>query len=365
MDQRLSPYFSSSYQEARGKILTAFNHAAGQVETYTHPLHTAPDGTPLCTDVLWLGPKDARAKLLISSGLHGIELFAGSAIQLKSLQDGTFSALPDDVAVVMIHALNPYGAFHERRVNEDNIDLNRNFIDWPGPVPESSRLTVKLQEALLPEKWNWPLILAKSLFYRLRYGGKELQAAIQGGQYSKPEGLFYGGADAAWSNIVFRDIASRCMDNTACLAHVDIHTGLGPRGHGELIMTDSEGSETVKRARQWWDAETIRSTASGTSVSANTQGSIHNAFNGLAPGNCQTTLVALEFGTQPLFKVLKALAFDNWVHGRDQSPDNLEKARQQMREAFAPRDLVWQEKVLGRGADVIAQAVQGLRRSLG
>ena len=32
----------------------------------------------------------------------------------------------------MIHALNPFGFAHLRRANEDNVDLNRNFVDHEG-----------------------------------------------------------------------------------------------------------------------------------------------------------------------------------------------------------------------------------------
>ena len=39
------------------------------------------------------------------------------------------------VDVLMLHAINPHGFSHLRRGNEDNVDLNRNFIDWTAPPP--------------------------------------------------------------------------------------------------------------------------------------------------------------------------------------------------------------------------------------
>ncbi len=47
------------------------------------------------------------------------------------------ASVPDDLAVVLIHAINPYGFAWIRRVNEDNVDLNRNCIDFGAAIPEN------------------------------------------------------------------------------------------------------------------------------------------------------------------------------------------------------------------------------------
>ena len=163
--------FSSDYSEARAKFLAACEAANAPVEHFRNP-ETGPSGEPLFTDVTVLGPDDAERVLLLCSGTHGVEGFAGSAIQTGLLRDGIAERLPDGVRLVMIHALNPFGFAHLRRTNEDNVDLNRNFIDHavahplnpgyddlaeiispktysrtlqpaPGPAPERSRTDCK------------------------------------------------------------------------------------------------------------------------------------------------------------------------------------------------------------------------------
>ena len=39
------------------------------------------------------------------------------------------------------------------------------------------------------------------------------------------------------------------------LGWIDLHTGLGPRGHGEKIWAGRDEPEAIARARAWWGAE--------------------------------------------------------------------------------------------------------------
>ncbi len=77
----------------------------------------------------WAASGSRTSALVVSSGVHGVEGFFGSAVQLAFLEK-----LPPDwrppegAAVVLIHALNPFGFAWQRRFNEENVDLNRNFL---------------------------------------------------------------------------------------------------------------------------------------------------------------------------------------------------------------------------------------------
>lgn len=84
-------------------------------------------------------PGDPAAKRLLValSGTHGVEGYYGSACQIKWLQELGKRSLPADVAVVMIHSINLWGMAWLRRVNEDNIDLNRNHLNFDGSLPDN------------------------------------------------------------------------------------------------------------------------------------------------------------------------------------------------------------------------------------
>jgi hypothetical protein len=66
--------------------------------------------------------------MVLSSGLHGAEGFLGSGIQLVPLEKYRNMAPLSGRKLVLIHSLIPYGSAWLWRWNEDNIDLNRNFL---------------------------------------------------------------------------------------------------------------------------------------------------------------------------------------------------------------------------------------------
>ncbi|PJB72181.1 MAG: DUF2817 domain-containing protein [Alphaproteobacteria bacterium CG_4_9_14_3_um_filter_47_13] len=351
--------FSKDYFEAREKFREAACHP-GQSFT-CHQVHHLDKDKGLDVDVVRFGSLKARAVLIVSSGVHGAEGFAGSAIQTDTIANKHLGSLPEDMAVVYVHALNPYGFANLRRVNEDNVDLNRNFIDWDKLPPADHHLAAYMHRKLVPEKWeNFEGNLVSILEEK---GVSDFQAAITQGQYNFPDGLFYGGNGSVWSNRIWRNIVKEQASQARFIGHVDLHTGLGAYGHGEIIISGSSRSETGKRAKKWW-GESVRSLADGTSVSADLSGCIELCFNSLAD-NRQITTAALEFGTLPVLDVLRTLAFDNWVHAR--CPDNtqyLEQAGAKMHAAFAPEDKAWQNMVLARGQEVLLQAKKGLEASL-
>src|SRR5262249_6189169 len=148
---------------------------------------------------------------VVISGTHGVEGFCGSGCQVGLLLDEVYRALPNNVGMVLVHALNPYGFAWLRRVNEDNIDLNRNFQDFSKPLPSSTAYEA-VHDALVPLDWDGPFRLsadAEIQKYIQTHGMPAFQAAVSGGQYSRPNGLFFGGTGETWSNIAFRKIMSQ------------------------------------------------------------------------------------------------------------------------------------------------------------
>src|SRR6056297_2205585 len=127
---------SATYAESRRAFLDAAAAAHAVVTHHPHPL-AGPDGGDLAVDVAELGPDTADDVVLVVSGTHGVEGYCGSALQRRWLETHTGDR-PAGVRVVMIHALNPYGFAWVRRVNEDNVNLNRNFVDWAAGAPRNA-----------------------------------------------------------------------------------------------------------------------------------------------------------------------------------------------------------------------------------
>src|SRR5258707_1844987 len=131
------PDLSASYAEARRKFVAAARARTLTVETHLLPDHVGAVSEPLATDIALLGPREASGILLLTSATHGIEGYCGSGVQIALLHDEEFIRAANDarVTVAFVHAVNPYGFSHGRRVNEDNVDLNRNFRDFNLPPP--------------------------------------------------------------------------------------------------------------------------------------------------------------------------------------------------------------------------------------
>ncbi|MGH6954281.1 MAG: DUF2817 domain-containing protein, partial [Alphaproteobacteria bacterium] len=200
-------HYSTSYREARAKFLDACADAGLSPRSFDNP-GRGPDGERLDTHVARIGAVDADSVLIACSATHGVEGFCGSAALVGFLAERLHTELPTNSAAVLVHAINPHGFAHERRVNEDNVDLNRNFIDHDKPHPTNVAYN-EVHPWLVPEDWEG---FARAEADRAinRYiqdrGLKTFQAAVTGGQYEHPGGLFYGGRSPTWSNRAWRQV---------------------------------------------------------------------------------------------------------------------------------------------------------------
>jgi Protein of unknown function (DUF2817) len=221
------------------------------------------------------------------------------------------------VTVLLVHAVNPYGFSHNRRVTEDNVDLNRNFWDFSKPLPENPRYS-EIHDALVPSDWDG-LARAKAEAalkgWRDANGGMPAyQAVVAGGQYTFPDGMFFGGQNATWSNQTFRTIVKKHGAAAKRVCLIDIHSGLGPTGYGEPISIVAPDTPSFERARAWWGRD-VTSLTDGTSKSPPVTGPLIGSIEESLPGG-EVTSIGLEFGTVELSDVLDAIRGDNWLYAR-------------------------------------------------
>lgn len=357
--ERVSPesVFSESYAEARERFLATATQAGAELTTFRHPGATAPDGTALHVDLARLGSSTAGRVLLCVSGTHGVEGYAGSACQLALLH----AVVPADTSMLLVHALNPYGFAYRRRVNEDNVDLNRNFVDHADPPPNTDYAQV--HPALVPAEWDGTARKAadeRLLQLAAEHGARRLQAVITYGQWTHADGLFYGGNRPVWSHQVLRTIVGEQLRGHHRIAYIDLHTGLGAWGRGEPIFRGGVGPDVRDRARAWYGPELTvpaQGTSSSTPITGNTA---HAVIEAVSEGQ-ELTAITLEFGTLPGPEVLDALRADNWLHVQPDPPAALAKAiKYRISAAFYPAEYSWRRAVLDRSREVFDQAFAGL-----
>src|SRR6266536_1889772 len=266
-------HFAQSYSEARDKFLAAGEARSARRFRHVHPAERGAQGEELSIDLAQIGDDRAPGLLLLTSGTHGVEGFCGSGCQVALLHDEAFLAAAErsGVSVLMLHALNPYGFSHPRRTNEDNADLNRNFVDFSAPLPNAPGYE-EIHALLIPAAWPPPAESEAGLDAWVRnHGEKAFQAAVSGGQYRHPDGMFYGGSRASWSNGCLRAVLRAQAAPRRRLGWIDFHTGLGPRGHGEKIYSGRNDAAAIGRAKTWWGSE-VTSFFDGSSTSARVSG---------------------------------------------------------------------------------------------
>jgi predicted deacylase len=358
----VSDYFGATYADARDKFRTAARGAHARLSCYELPGHRGPSGEELSVDVGVIGSEKARRGLLLIAGTHGAEGFCGSGCQVGFFADRLYEAFGGDAVVLLVHAINPYGFAWLRRVNEDNVDLNRNFRDFTQPPPASTAYEA-LHDHLVPVEWQGPAREAADaalMAYIRERGMRAFQAAVSEGQYSRPTGLFYGGARETWSAQTIRAILKEHVPATLeSLAVIDLHTGLGPAAYGEPIHI-GDTAEDYRRAVSWYGSD-VRNITGGDSVSAEVVGTMYSGVRSSLNAAVQLTYVALEFGTKPINEVLTALRADHWLHAVANRDTPLRAGiSRQVRDAFFVDTPAWKAATYGRTADMIVRTARCL-----
>lgn len=350
-DRVTAPALSPDYRTARAAFLAAAESAGARRTSVPHPrrgLH----GEELAVDFAELGPHDAEHVVLVVSGTHGVEGYCGSALQTAWLAHHAGDR-PDDARVVLLHAFNPFGFSWVRRVNEDHVDLNRNFVDWTEPPPHNPDYD-EIADLLVSDGWTdaeQERTTGALLERAAEWGFERTQAVISQGQYRHPAGVFYGGTGPVWSHRLVRAWAADGLAPARRLQVIDLHTGLGPWGHGELVGHTPKDDPAHERAVSSWGD--VRSMVDGESVSAVLHGDWLATLPELAPA-AEITAAALEFGTVDPVTVLQSLRADAWLHTRgDPTAPEADAIRAQVRAAFADDDPAWVAACWDRFAGVL------------
>ena len=340
--------YSVGFTELRKRFRSAAQRAGAELTEYLHPLH-GPNGEILATDVAYLGRRGAPKLMVVISGTHGVEGQFGSACQSAWLDENCPWRLPEDTAILAIHLINPWGTAWSRRVNEDNVDLNRNFIDWRTQPPRNLKYP-DLHDALVCREWEGPdrdkadEALA-AIRQQLGYVG--LAAIVEAGQYELPDGLFYGGAGPVWSNNALNDILARFAGSARQAVVFDMHTGAGPYGYPALLsVTETEHDGLAWGKSVFGPALSVvvtgQDATTDTGIAATATGYVSAAVRNAMPFARVLPLV-VECGTLEGPAVMEAVQADNWLHlyGKVDSPLG-QRIKAILRSAFIPEDPDWQ-----------------------
>jgi len=349
------------FAACRRRFLDVSAAHAASLTSYAHP-GSGPDGEELACDVAYFGNPHAPRVLIVTSGAHGLEGRAGSAIQSAWIESGAVQALPSAVAVLLVHAINPYGFAYERRNEATNVDPNRNFAASLASFPDNPGYR-ELHPILCPQDWTESTaveINAKLTEYSARHGVEQLKRAVVAGQREFPDGLFYCGTQETWPVRTIKQVLRGIASHAERIGYMDFHTGLG--GYGEMVYLcfHPPGSPGRVRARRWFGADAIDPTVRPEGQSDRYEGTMYAGIEHFF-GDRDSTIVCVEFGTAEPEKILSALLLEHWLHftGGKYRPENAERCCS-VRQTFTPADPAWFARVQASGLQTINDAIQGL-----
>lgn len=374
----------TSYAETRAVLLEAAHGRGAQLSTCAHP-RSGPDDETLATDVARFGAPIGAADrvLLVLSGTHGVEGHAGSALQHDLVRSGRLDALPASTAVVLVHAVNPYGMAWSRRVDADNIDVNRNFLDahrnptdtdgsatgdaydlakLPGN-PLYSDVDVHLNPTTDTYDLEDQSFLGDLLEFWQEVGDHAAMRTLSGGQYSHPTGVQFGGQHASWSRRTLERIWSEQLIGARTAVNLDVHTGLGPYGRLTVFQTANDDEVAAEMGQVWYPEHVFRSPRD--EEDPVDHGLLGPGFDSWAdrhgPEGLEKATFVVEFGTHDIYRGITAFRADNWLHNHGDPSDETGRAiTQYMRDQFFVNELDWREAVTEQGEMAIHTALDSI-----
>jgi hypothetical protein len=358
-------HYPKSYEDSRIefekialKVLNKNNLA--EFKKFSIPTNTNID---LAIDYLYIPQKNKPNErlLILTSGIHGVEAPTGSAIEIAFINKILDSNITDNMGLLIVHNINPYGYYFNRRVTENNIDLNRNFIDTSTLKPFANEAYNKFNGFLNPtgkvsSSWiNKTTLFFKAIFYLIVYGKKQLTQAIVGGQYQFPIGIYYGGSTKEPNVLFLEKLFNEKGNAYSKILHIDLHTGYGERGRLHFFS-----NKTVLQLKGFNELFSGFSIDSGDDKDFyNTMGSFDqftlNVFD-----NKTTIPMTFEFGTMNSqtilgsFYSLKNMIYENQglQYGFD-SNFSKEVITRDFLDMFNPSDEKWRAKVVNEGNETL------------
>jgi hypothetical protein len=345
-------YFSPDYKTARERFRESATGAGAALHAIGLPA-TGPRGEALCIDIAWIGAASPRNVFLHTTGLHGVEAFTGSAVQL-ALLNAPPAPGPED-ALVLVHVLNPYGMAWLRRTNENNVDLNRNFLlngERFAGAPELYGALDPMLNPQSPPAHDGFRVRAPAIAVKL--GFHHVKRAIAEGQYEYERGLFFGGRELQPGPRLFSAWLQQHLSNADYVFGVDLHTGLGRRGTDTWLSEHSDTATAPATLSSALGRELVD--PARPSVAYTVRGGYGASLRYLLP-RARIDFILQEVGTYPPLAVLHALREENrWHFYGDGSTGHPAKLR--LREVLCPAAEDWRRRAVARGVTLACAAAR-------
>lgn len=340
--------FRTSLADARAEFIAAAHGAGFALRSLTHPLQESTN-VPLTIEVARTGAQDAEHLLVLTSGVHGVELMAGSGCQVGLIRGGQCEDLPDGTAVLMIHGVNPVGAWRMTRTAEDLVDLCRNFPDFDSLDVGGDEYERVHATLMAGEDYSDVERLMDEM------GKRRFVQALMDGQYRHGDGFGFGGTKPLWAHRVLLRILQDEARGAKRVTVVDLHSGAGAFGAGMVVCMHTGKALALARKRFGVDLVAPRDAEAGEYRDA--RGHCADGYQRVLPDR-ELTSIVLELGTYPLDEGLRAIIESHWAEVRgDYGTARRKEVDAAMLRHHLPDDPQWRRSVMNRCAEIFAQGL--------
>ena len=364
----MDSYFPLSYEDSRARFLSSLNLIRQKwhsTQLQTHPLKNF---SQLSIDWLWAHAPKKETLVIISTAEHGIEGYVGYALLQIFIEEFAPRLDSENTGVLLIHALNPWGMKYHRKVNENSVDLNRNFV-FDGNFDPAINPEFHLVKGLINPQTHiqsfgienikfWSRVV-KAIFTS---GIATVTKAALLGQHHTPNGFYYGGTTYQEGTTVAMELYRRALDEYQSVIQIDMHTGYGPRDQMSIIMSPLDPMTSEEASRKFNYPLVLKINAEEFyDISGDMAAYYYVLRNKYFPDK-QLFACGFEFGTfgsslSARIRSLRAMVFENQLHWHGAKNEGImHQIRREFEELYFPSETKWREKALADGR----QAFEGM-----
>jgi hypothetical protein len=376
MDQ-ISTIFPESYMTSRARFRSNIKQILNRWSTAQLSQKQIPveDEDDLTVDWISATALDRQQKLFIlTTGEHGVEGYVGSAMQELFIQEFFPQLNPQDTGLLLVHAINPWGMKHKRRVNSHNVDLNRNFVLSPSELDNSFNPGYRdLNDFLNPSRPH-KSGLGRSLSFYLHllvklasHGLRSLRSSTLLGQYSFTKGLYFGGTCYQIETQTMIDLYHQHFSLYDQILHFDMHTGYGPRYQMSLVNSIYDPRDSADYVERFQYPLIVKTNPKEFYAMRGDMVDYEYCVMAEKFPDKKFFATAFEFGTfgdsiWSALRSMRTMIYENQLFWHGSSLQRLDKRiNQDFLELYYPSELRWRQKAISD----TRQAFQGILHDQG
>jgi len=353
------PSLPHSYEHSRARFRARLDSIQQRWPVCRLTSVSQPWEDDLTTDILCADALTTRDRLIVlSTGLHGIEGYLGSAALELFFEEYLNRLNPQTTGLLLVHAINPWGMKYWKRTNPENVDLNRNFVeDDFAALWQFNTDYPALSPFLNPQRSLGNLALEKLRFAAqtvqklLTFGPRRVREASLMGQYHQQEGIYFGGSALQPETKAIMALYRAAFAGYKQIIHLDMHTGYGPRYQMTLVTSPHEKMTAAETTARYG---TPRVAAANPDEFYTMKGDMtdweYKLIEGEFPG-AKFFGAACEFGTfgESILagaRSLRITIFKNQVNQRGGKAAAAHWVENEYRELYLPTERAWFEKAM-------------------